>query len=265
MPKLSSFSATTSAVRSSSKAVSGWAWISRRHTVMSSWKSAMRLIIGMGRRSSVVRGLFNALRVVTESIPVNWTRPIRACCYAAPWPHGSMSRSGGMTYLSNTRRGERLISRHTTENHRGCHAPLSRHRSCDPHRQIPRTQRAGICRGRPVFHCQDPVEGRRRQGRSAVAGQPADLLRRAVRRHQLLQRQPAIRRLQEPVDRRDQGIERRRHLCARHGPSANRRLHPAQRLGRLGRHPYRQGRHVQLGYGRALHGQGQYRGRGPAA
>ena len=131
--------------------------------------------------------------------------------------------------------------------------------------ESPRTERAGIRRGRPLFHRQDPAEGRRRQGRSAVAGQSADLLSGSLRRHQLLQRQPALGRLQEPADRRDQGIERRRHLCARHGPSADRRLHPAQRLGRLGRHPYRQGRRVQLGYGRALHGQGQYRGCGPAA
>src|SRR5207253_165199 len=47
MPNDSSSRATISAVRRSSKAVSGWAWISCRQAAISAWKSAMRLITGM--------------------------------------------------------------------------------------------------------------------------------------------------------------------------------------------------------------------------
>ena len=51
MPKDSSFSATMADVRSSWNPNSGWAWMSRRHAVMSSWMAAMRLMTGMASRS----------------------------------------------------------------------------------------------------------------------------------------------------------------------------------------------------------------------
>ena len=47
MPKSSRRAATKSAVRCSSKAVSGWAWMSRRQAAISSWNSAIRLMTGM--------------------------------------------------------------------------------------------------------------------------------------------------------------------------------------------------------------------------
>jgi hypothetical protein len=49
MPNDSRSSATRAAVRVSSNAVSGWAWMSCRHAIMSTWKSAMRLTIGIKR------------------------------------------------------------------------------------------------------------------------------------------------------------------------------------------------------------------------
>src|SRR4051812_26101228 len=48
MPQPRSRSATRAAVRRSSNAVSGCAWRSRRHAVISSWKDAIRLMICMG-------------------------------------------------------------------------------------------------------------------------------------------------------------------------------------------------------------------------
>ena len=49
-PNSRSFSATMPAVRTSSKAISGWAWKSCRQAVISAWKSAMRFRIGMWSR-----------------------------------------------------------------------------------------------------------------------------------------------------------------------------------------------------------------------
>jgi len=51
MPKSLRRDATKSAVRFSSKAVAGWAWIYCRQAARSAWKSAMRLTIGMARSS----------------------------------------------------------------------------------------------------------------------------------------------------------------------------------------------------------------------
>ena len=51
MPHSASLAATRSLVRRSWKASSGWAWMSRRHAVMSAVNSAMRLWTGKGRDS----------------------------------------------------------------------------------------------------------------------------------------------------------------------------------------------------------------------
>ena len=76
--------------------------------------------------------------------------------------------------------------------------------------------------------------------------EPAHLLRRPVRRHELLQRQPHERRLQEPADRRRQGGERRRHLQLRPRPAQDRRLHAARRLAGLGGDPLQEGRQHRI-------------------
>ena len=54
-PKLLSFSATVAAVRWTSYSSSGWAWMSRRQAVMSPWRSAMRLTIGIGAAPDAAR------------------------------------------------------------------------------------------------------------------------------------------------------------------------------------------------------------------
>ena len=74
--------------------------------------------------------------------------------------------------------------------------------------------------------------------------QPADLLGGAVRGHELLERQPHERRLQEPAHGRHQGSERRRNLQLRPRPAEDRGLHAARRVAELGRHPLQEGRHA---------------------
>ena len=117
-----------------------------------------------------------------------------------------------------------------------------------------------IEKGRPLLDRQDPARAGRRHRRSAVAGQPADLLGRPVRRHELLQREPDERRLQEPADRRHQGGQRRRHLQLRPGPAEDRGLHAARGLADLGGPPLQEGRRDRLRRRRAVPGQGQLRG-----
>ena len=101
--------------------------------------------------------------------------------------------------------------------------------------------------------------------RPAVAGESAHLLGRSVRGHELLEREPDERGLQEPAHRRHQGSQRRGQLQLRARTAESRRLHPARRRRRLGGHPLPERRHDRLRRRRAVPGQGQLRGPGDAA
>src|SRR5262249_50026161 len=74
MPNSANRFATTSAVRCSSKAGSGWAWVSRRPAVRAALKAAMRLMIGMG--PSV--GALGDLDAIAGRITQIETAPARA-------------------------------------------------------------------------------------------------------------------------------------------------------------------------------------------
>ena len=133
-----------------------------------------------------------------------------------------------------------------------------------PRRPIHRNGRAAWRGHRPrraALHRQDPAGARRRDRGPAVAGKPVDLFRRAFRRDQFFQCQPHQRRLQESVDGGHQGGQLGRHLRLRARPVGDRRVHAQWRLARLGGHVYPQGRPHPLRVGRALPGQGQFRGR----
>src|SRR5947209_9678760 len=85
------------------------------------------------------------------------------------------------------------------------HAYLLRHRPDRPRDHEARAARRGDRQGRSVLDRPDAPRPRRGHRRSAVACQPAHLLGRSVRRHQLLQRQSHERRVQEPAHGRHQG------------------------------------------------------------
>src|SRR3989304_4933031 len=83
---------------------------------------------------------------------------------------------------------------------------------------------------------------RRGDRRPPFGRKPAHVLRRAVRRPELLECQSHQRRLQEPADGRRQGSERGRHLRCGAGTAGDLRADPPRRRGRLDDCPSEEGR-----------------------